>query len=455
MSLRAGACVALSLCASGLVCAQDVEGGPGDHDLDAVLNISTLPPILRQKLKRELRIHDISMSVPKKAQAASTGGVLSPAHDDAAISHRYLLTDLGTLGGTESFAYAINDHGQIVGLARLAGDTSTHSFLYSNGTMTDLSPLNSGSIRTVGPSAINNTGQIASGLVVGGVYLPAISDSANGDLTLLGSLGGVTDFGFSGVATSINNSGDAVGYSYTDTINRHAFLYSNGLMTDIGSLGGYSAALGINDVGTVVGFSATETSGGLAHAFVYSSGLMRDIDPLDGEFSESYARGVNNLGQVVGQFFDQDQSSHHAFLFSDDTFRDIGVPESPETVAFAINDRAQIVGVTLVPYEDVCFDPTQGGTVTCTNYMQHAFLHEGGGLVDLNASIPAYSGWELEWAFDINNDGQIVGFGLVNDKFRAFVLTPAISRDQCKKGAWKQFVGFDSQGDCVQFVASR
>jgi probable HAF family extracellular repeat protein len=182
---------------------------------------------------------------------------------------------------------------------------------------------------------------------------------------------------------------------------------------------------------------------------------MTDIDPFIGEFSESSAHGVNNLGQVVGQYLVQDQSSHHAFLFSAGTFRDIGVPESPETVAFAINDRAQIVGVTLVPYEDVCFDSTQGASVTCTNYMQHAFLYETGGLLDLNASIPADSGWELEWAFDINNDGQIVGYGLVNDKFRAFVLTPAVSSKQCKKGAWKQFVGFDSQGDCVQFVISK
>ena len=348
MTLRASVCVALSVYAAGSVCAEDVERGPGlrviganaassgvrDKDLDAALNISALPPKLRQRLKRELRIHEISSAAPESAGTASTGGVLSREHNDAAVSHRYLLTDLGTLGGTESFAYAINDHGQIVGLARLSGDTSTHSFLYSNGTMTDLSPLNSGSIQTVGPTGINNSGQVASGLVVAGVYVPSIFDSASGDVELLGSLGGVTDFGFSGVATSISNSGDAVGYSYTDTTNRHAFLYSNGLMTDIGSLGGYSAALGINDVGTIVGFSATETSAGPAHAFIYSSGLMRDIDPFVGEFSESYAHGVNKLGQVVGQYLVQDQSSHHAFLFSDGTFRDIGVPGSPGNRCF-------------------------------------------------------------------------------------------------------------------------
>jgi probable HAF family extracellular repeat protein len=449
-ALRAGACMALSLCAAGLVCADDL-----DHDSGAIhIIIRALPPILGERLKLQLGIHDSSPSPIQRANAdyiVSASGARSAAHDAVAIGHRYFLTDLGTLGGTESFAYGINDNAQIVGSSRLAGDTSTHSFLYSNGGMTDLSPLNSGSIRTVGPTGINNSGQIASGLVVGSVYLPAIFDSTSGDLALLGSLGGVTNFGFSGVATSTNNFGAAVGYSHTDPTNQHAFLYSNGLMTDIGSLGGLSAALDVNNAGTIVGFSSTETSEGRAHAFVYSSGLMRDIDPYVVVSSESFAHGVNNLGQVVGQFLIQDQTAHHAFLYSEGTFYDIGVAESPETVATAINDEGQIVGVTLVPYEDVCFDPNQGGYVICTKYIQHAFSYQAGQMVDLNAVIPVGSGWELEWAFDINNHGQIVGYGSVNDRFRAFVLTPAISQEQCKKGAWKNF-GFKNEGKCIQFV---
>jgi probable HAF family extracellular repeat protein len=178
---------------------------------------------------------------------------------------------------------------------------------------------------------------------------------------------------------------------------------------------------------------------------------MRDIDPYVVVSSESFAHGVNNLGQVVGQFLIQDQTAHHAFLYSEGTFYDIGVAESPETVATAINDEGQIVGVTLVPYEDVCFDPNQGGYVICTKYIQHAFSYQAGQMVDLNAVIPVGSGWELEWAFDINNHGQIVGYGSVNDRFRAFVLTPAISQEQCKKGAWKNF-GFKNEGKCIQFV---
>jgi hypothetical protein len=49
--------------------------------------------------------------------------------------------------------------------------------------MTDLYPLNSQNVQTVGPTSINNAGQVASGVLVDGVYVPAVLDSKTGDLT--------------------------------------------------------------------------------------------------------------------------------------------------------------------------------------------------------------------------------------------------------------------------------
>jgi len=307
--------------------------------------------------------------------------------------------------------------------------------------MTDLYPLNSQNIQTVGPTGINNSGQIASGLVVGGVYTPAIFDSTHGDLTLLGSLGGVTFFGFNGVATSINSLGDAVGYSYISATNRHAFLYSNGVMKDIDFHGGYSGAIAINNGDVIVGFASAQ-SNGIASAFVYSEGVTTDIFPLG---SESYANGVNNLGQVVGEFITADQRAFHAFLYSEGVITDLGSAQSPETVAYSINDQQQIIGTTFIPHESTC------SGVPCIQYTPHAFFYEGGNMADLNSLIPSRSGWELSWAFDINNHGQIVGYGLVNEKFLAFLLTPATSKEQCDDGGWQTF-GFQNQGQCIQFV---
>src|SRR5438445_5476000 len=57
------------------------------------------------------------------------------------LAQPYSIVDLGTLGGTQSFAADINGLGQVVGRSSLPGDTATHAFLYSKGVMTDLGTL--------------------------------------------------------------------------------------------------------------------------------------------------------------------------------------------------------------------------------------------------------------------------------------------------------------------------
>src|SRR5262249_30236891 len=54
---------------------------------------------------------------------------------------RYSVIDLGTLGGTFSQAFTINNNGSVVGFATLPGDTAAHAFLWRNGVMTDLGSL--------------------------------------------------------------------------------------------------------------------------------------------------------------------------------------------------------------------------------------------------------------------------------------------------------------------------
>ena len=98
-----------------------------------------------------------------------------------------------------------------------------------------------------------------------------------------------------------------------------AFIYSAGLMTDLGSLGGGSVASGINNSGQVVGWSYT--SGGQAHAFLYSAGTMTDLGTLGG--TSSYASAINNSGQAVG-VSDTSGGQPHAFLYSGGTMTDLG-----------------------------------------------------------------------------------------------------------------------------------
>jgi len=343
----------------------------------------------------------------------------------AARFPNYSIADLGTLGGSESFAYAINDRGEIVGSSRLAGNNSTHGFVFGSGTMKDLNPLNSGDVQTVGPSDINNRGTVASGFIRDGVYSAAIFDTRSGEVTPLGSLGGVAFGSFNGTATSINDAGEVVGYSYVDDLTRHAFLYQNGVMRDLGSLGGYSAALSINNAGDIVGFSS-ESTYGPAHPILYRNGKMSAINPFGDPSNEGIAWKVNDRGAVVGEAING--SSTNGFIYLRGKTTNIGTFDGGRnSLAYSINESGQVVGVADAPFEDSCFSLDTQQPVPCTSYAFHGFLYDRGDMFDLRSLLPSNSGWDMLWAFDINDRGQIVGYGLRAGQFRAFVMTPSLN----------------------------
>jgi probable HAF family extracellular repeat protein len=51
------------------------------------------------------------------------------------------MVDLGTLGGTQSYAYGVNDQGSAVGYSYITGNAATHGFMYANGILVDLNSL--------------------------------------------------------------------------------------------------------------------------------------------------------------------------------------------------------------------------------------------------------------------------------------------------------------------------
>jgi probable HAF family extracellular repeat protein len=272
------------------------------------------------------------------------------------------IVDLGDLpGGTESLSVYVNDSGQVVGFSDngvpdanslffFPTGTQIRTFVWENGTMRDIGTLGgasavpgvncSGQPRNVvvGASFVNNDPNSATGVPTVDPFL-----WKDGVMTDLGSLGGTIGFGH-----CPNHRGQIIGNSnLSGDVNFHAFLWENGAMSDLGTLGGRnSEAIWINDAGMIVG-SADLAAADIHDAVIWKNGKMQDLGTVDGDAC-SRGRGLNGRGQVVG------------------------------------------------------------GSSDCRNFL-HAFVwEEGGPMLDLNKLIAPGSGWQVTNAFNINDRGEIL-----------------------------------------------
>ena len=179
--------------------------------------------------------------------------------------------DLGTLGGQDGYAYAINSAGRIAGYAQLAtsaGITLEHAFLWTpaspngtSGSMVDLGALGGNYSYAFG---MNDVGQIVGGAnTAGDLAYHAFVRTVGPTPTLvdLQTLGGP-----SSEARAINELGMIVGYSDTVDSISHAFLYADGSMHDLNDLipaaSGWTLtqARAINDLGQIAGFGTSPSS---------------------------------------------------------------------------------------------------------------------------------------------------------------------------------------------------
>ena len=197
-------------------------------------------------------------------------------------------------------------------------------------TVTNLGHL--GTEENTEPAAINNAGQVVgSSITTSGQRHGFIW--ANGVMRDLGSLGAAS------IATDINAAGQGVGETYVAGW-PHAFLWQNGTIRDLGTLGGASSrAWGINRGGDVVGQSTT--ANGSVRAFIWQNGVMKRIKSMETFVARAWS--INNSGIIVGDFH-RPATRDHAFRWKAGAMKDLGTLGGPVSYGRAINNAGTIVG---------------------------------------------------------------------------------------------------------------
>ena len=263
--------------------------------------------------------------------------------DHAAVWTGGKPTDLGTLpGGTQSFGYGINAAGQVAGSGDIASGDDRAFRSSAGGGLTILDKLPGGTYSEA--STINDAGTVAGYANDGNTYVGVYWEAGTNAIRIKGLSGG------NSLASAINNRGQITGYAdlaahdgFAAGATADAILYdtATGQLTDLGTLGGayvYSLGAAINGSGVVVGHAYTADFAD-ERAFVYADGRLSDLNSLVDApgWTLQFAYGINDAGQIVGQGIDP-AGNEHAFRLNP-----TAVPE-PASVAVAAVGAVGLLG---------------------------------------------------------------------------------------------------------------
>ena len=332
---------------------------------------------------------------------------------------KYSLVDLGVPSGVDfSEGIDVNDKGQVV--ARTWASGYFYGFLWDDGIQ-----------------AVFDTGYQYNrpyGINEDGVVLGTTSSSASvkhafvwedGEETYLGHIPGGQVWTY---PYAINDSGLVVGNSLGDPGNsRQFFTWQDGEFTNHGIISvGYdplppedlsdsSSGMDVNELGQVVGYTQRRGSSidvaDICRVWIWQDGEVTTL-PLFSEDPESYqwAAAINNNGEILGSCRDEANGTRQLIWDNGVTTFLEDMPGLRSPYAESFNDDGLVVGSAISP----------------NNEMRALFWDNQHRVYDLNALLDdSGTGWVLERARAINNNGWIVGGGINPDgKGRGFLLIP-------------------------------
>lgn len=365
---------------------------------------------------------------------------------------RYRVVELGTLGGTYGQTFYVNDKGEASGEASLA-DGNWHAILYKGQFKRDLGTL--GGLNSSAFGSPNAIGQVV------GVAETSHSDP-NGE-----------DFcGF---------YGSGAPWSGTTCL---GFLWQDGSMTPLSTLGGYnSAASAINNQGEVAGSAETATTDSTCPPYdpaqgqyqvlqdepvVWENGHIKELPTYGGD-PDGFAIAINDYGQVAGASGDCSTfnvinglylSPVHALLWDHGKVTNLGsLGGAFGNQAHAMNNRGQVVGSSDLAGDAVFHgfvwnqstgmqdvpplagdtysvalainDPGEvvGLSIDASFTVLRAFIVVEGVPTDLNTLISADSPLQLQTACSINSRGEITGLAVEKStgQYRGYLAIPVAS----------------------------